>query len=306
MRALLLGAGFSRNWGAPLSSEINGSLLSELHDDAQLANQLRNRPFEDLFSGFALPSGGDDAARRQLRLQSAVKATFDRVNLAFHPSEFEFRRQNFEIRFSVGTFLEKFDVIFTLNQDLLLETAYMTSGGRVRNATIPGMQRAPADSNIWRANGQHTLPFGPLIQPYIKLHGSTNWQSDAGESVLIMGNAKSGAIAKFPVLKWYHEVFETCLRRGNAKLMVIGYSFQDEHINNVICAASKDYKLETFIIDPLGTAVLRDPRMRDAHIPGPPRELEDITIVGRIRRTLKEIFSGDRFAVGEIERFFSS
>jgi hypothetical protein len=127
------------------------------------------------------------------------------------------------------------------------------------------MQRAPADSNIWRANGQHTLPFGPLIQPYIKLHGSTNWQCDAGESVLIMGNAKSGAIAKFPVLKWYHEVFETCLRRGNAKLMVIGYSFQDEHINNVICAASKDYKLETFIIDPLGTAVLRDPRMRDAH-----------------------------------------
>ena len=44
---LLLGAGFSRNWGA-LSEEITGSLLSELHDDAELARTLRQGPFEFL------------------------------------------------------------------------------------------------------------------------------------------------------------------------------------------------------------------------------------------------------------------
>ena len=51
---LLIGAGFSLNWGDPLSEEITGSLLGELHDDAELANALRQGPFEDAFQGFAL------------------------------------------------------------------------------------------------------------------------------------------------------------------------------------------------------------------------------------------------------------
>ena len=50
---LLLGAGFSRNWGA-LSEEITGSLLSELHDDAELARTLRQGPFEFLISDSGL------------------------------------------------------------------------------------------------------------------------------------------------------------------------------------------------------------------------------------------------------------
>ena len=54
---LLLGAGFTRNWGGPLSEEITGSLLGELHDDAELAGALRDGPFEDAFQGFATATG---------------------------------------------------------------------------------------------------------------------------------------------------------------------------------------------------------------------------------------------------------
>jgi hypothetical protein len=50
-RYLLIGAGFSRNWGGPLSEEITGSLLGELHDDLAIANALRRGPFEDAFQG---------------------------------------------------------------------------------------------------------------------------------------------------------------------------------------------------------------------------------------------------------------
>jgi hypothetical protein len=39
---LLIGAGFTRNWGGPLSDEVTGSLLSELHDDPVLAKALRS------------------------------------------------------------------------------------------------------------------------------------------------------------------------------------------------------------------------------------------------------------------------
>ena len=121
---------------------------------------------------------------------------------------------------------------------------------------------------------------------------------------MILGNAKSGAISGVPLLKWYHKQFRTCLNGGNARLMVIGYSFQDEHINEVIFSASKDHGLGTFIVDPRGSQVLSDPKMAKAGIPGRPRDIEGITIIGELRRTLTEIFRGDRFAIGEIDRFF--
>jgi SIR2-like protein len=303
MRVLLLGAGFSRNWGAPLSEEINGSLLSDLHDDEALAKKLKDRPFEELFSGFSTPSGSDDEARRQIRFQNAVTATFKRLNDTFHPSDLEFMRANLEIRFSVANFLSRFDLIFTLNQDLLLEKMYMLPG-RPRVPVRPGLERV-GSSSVWRPNGQHTMQLGTSVQPYVKLHGSTDWEGEGGEALLIMGNAKSGAIERFSLLHWYHQEFKNCLSRGGVKLMVIGYSFQDEHINRVICTASKDCTLGTFIVDPRGRSVLADPKMRGALIPGPPRDVEGIRIVGELRRSLREIFSGDRFATGEIDKFLS-
>jgi hypothetical protein len=303
MRMLLLGAGFSRNWGAPLSEEINGSLLSELHDDSRLAQQLRERPFEEVFGGFFSPSGNEGSARQQLRLQDAVKNTFERVNSAFHVSNFEFKRSELELIFSVAYFLQRFDLIFSLNQDLLLEKCYMVPG-RLRAVVRPGLRKISDD--IWQPNGQYSgLQLGATVQPYIKLHGSTDWESESGTSVLIMGNAKSGAIAKVPLLQWYHQEFERYLRSGNTKLMVIGYSFQDEHINQVIYNASRDCGLKTFIIDPLGTVVLIDRKMSRAFV-RPRRDIEEITIIGELRRTLREIFSGDRFAAGEIARFFET
>jgi hypothetical protein len=56
---LLLGTGFSRNWGRPLSEEITSSLLGELHDDADLAAALRQGLFEDAFQGFAPAAGSE-------------------------------------------------------------------------------------------------------------------------------------------------------------------------------------------------------------------------------------------------------
>ena len=49
---LLVGAGFTRNWGGPLSDEVTGSLLGDLHDDAGLEARLRKEPFESAFAGF--------------------------------------------------------------------------------------------------------------------------------------------------------------------------------------------------------------------------------------------------------------
>src|SRR5712692_2105516 len=137
---LLVGAGFSRNWGGPLSEEITGSLLGELHDDAELASALRRGPFEDAFQGFGSATGSPEAVARQRRFQAAVSDLFARLNRTFLTKQFEF---NNDLEYSVMRFLGRFDAIFSLNQDLLLEIHYMQrfiQQGRFTGLVLPGLQ----------------------------------------------------------------------------------------------------------------------------------------------------------------------
>ena len=134
---LLLGAGFSHNWGAPLAKAVNGSLLRDLHDDPVLERALRDQPFENALADFfKVGSGGD---QRHQRLQVAVTALFDRINQSLGKRTFEFSNDRAN---SVKDFLERFDAIFTLNQDLLFEIAYLPRFISLKwtAAEVPGMQ----------------------------------------------------------------------------------------------------------------------------------------------------------------------
>lgn len=309
---MLIGAGFSRNWGGPLSEEITGSLLGELHDDAHLANALRQGPFEDAFQGFTPVTGSPDATARHRRFQDAVSGVFARLNKTFLTKQFEFSD---DVEFSVKNFLTRFDAIFTLNQDLLLEIHYMQMFGaqpRWSSVLMPGMRAVlpapgtgPFDFTMtrWQPTDDFTVHQG--CQPFFKLHGSSNWETETGERVLIIGGAKSGAIQRFPVLRHYHDQFATYLRQGNARLMVIGYSFQDEHINSVLEGASRERGLGTYLVDPNGRNVLLDPKMAHAAI-RPQRDIEHIKLVGELRRPLSSVFTSDTFAHGELLRFFQT
>lgn len=301
---LLVGAGFTRNWGGPLSDELTGSLLGDLHDDPDLARVLRKGPFEEAFQGFQRP-----ASDSQRRFQDAVTNVFTRLNKTLLEVTFEFSQY---VEFSVKGFLAKFDAIFSLNQDLLLEIHYrpnFTQAGKWSGVVVPGMQaRALEGQDHYGAFAEYWVPTGTFdlprnMQPFVKLHGSTNWHTTAHEKMLIMGNAKTGAIQKFDVLGRYHDFFASSLKQPNAKLMVIGYSFQDEHINKVIVEASDRHGLGTYLVDLRGRDVLPDPKMANAQIKAP-RALEGIKLIGELRRPLSTVFSGDKFAHQELMRFF--
>jgi hypothetical protein len=307
---LLIGAGFTRNWGGPLSDEVTGSLLGDLHDDVELAAALRRGPFEDAFKGFQRPAGSAKISESQRRFQDAVINLFTRLNLTLLEVAFEFTREQ---RFSMKDFLANFDAIFSLNQDLLLEIHYRPDfgqRGKWNEVAVPGMRADPLPGNDhYGAFAEYWVPtgsfeIGPKSQPFVKLHGSTNWRAESGEPILIMGSAKSGAIQKFEVLRQYHALFSSSLNQPKAKLMVIGYSFQDEHINAVIEGASSRHGLGTYLVDPRGRNVLTDPKMTGAQIKGPKREIEKIKLIGELRRPLSAVFSGDRFAHDELMRFF--
>jgi SIR2-like domain len=281
-----------------------------MHDDPELASALRRGPFEDAFGGFGPATGSPEAIARQRRFQNAVFDLFLRLNKTFMAKNFEF---NNDVQLSVKSFLSRFDAIFSLNQDLLLEIHYMQGfiqQGKWSGVVLPGMQSSvPAPGTgpfnftmiTWRPTSNFTVP--PQFQPLFKLHGSSNWLADSGERILIIGGAKSGAIQRFPVLRHYHDQFSTVLNQSNVRLMVIGYSFQDEHINSVIENAWRQHGLGTYLMDPLGRDVLIDPKMVRASV-RPKRDIEDIKLIGELRRPLSAVFADDPFAHGELMRFF--
>ena len=124
---LLTGAGFTRNWGGPLSSEVAGSLLNELQNYPELTARLRKEPFEYAFQGFTSSSKKSAA---QQALQDAVVGLFNRVNKALLDSQLSFEFSSPPVvGFRVMDFLAKFDAIFTLNQDLLIEGHYIENFG---------------------------------------------------------------------------------------------------------------------------------------------------------------------------------
>jgi hypothetical protein len=143
-------------------------------------------------------------------------------------------------------------------------------------------------------------------QPVYKLHGSYNWFAEPnGERLLVMGGNKTGSIKAFPVLARYQELFQAALQQPNTKLMVIGYSFGDEHINKVI-QDGVARGLKIFVIDPKGVDVI-DKRSIMAQIPEPATELMQALIpsfIGASRRSLDDIIFKDLVENQKVMRFF--
>lgn len=122
-RFLLLDAGFSKNWGGWLASEVADDLIWRLRENPVVLEILMRNGFEEAY--FELRSRFDRDNRvlgDLLALEHTIGQTFRAMNLAFAQLD----SLNFSqfVDFSIIDFLSRFDAIFTLNQDLLLELHY--------------------------------------------------------------------------------------------------------------------------------------------------------------------------------------
>jgi hypothetical protein len=324
---LLLGAGFSRNWGGWLADELWADVMGRVSDDRDLLKCLRSsNGFEAALEQVRTlyKHGGTPADKaRLLKLQDAIDAAFNEMNAAFEErGTMEFQQD--ESNFGVQAFLARFDAIFTLNQDLLLERLYKPqniaclSRSRWQDSYLPGMtylEPRPDEEEMWVPEAEVALLPNtcfeprPELQPIWKLHGSVKWYdindpSPLARQILIMGGNKVGDIQQSKILSEYSRIFEENLARPKTRLMIIGYSFGDDHINRAIVAA-QEHGLETFIIDPEGIKVLKthNATTRRGSIEVA-REIEQITIVGLSRRSLAETFGKDRLAWNQVMRFF--
>lgn len=313
-RIALLGAGFSRNWGGWLASELIGELCGRLRDRPHVTEMLRRMPnFEEVLGSrrqVAQREGPATQAADDVRcLEDAIGDAFFEMNMAFATrTEFEFSR---DITYSVISFLAKFDAIFTLNQDLLLELNYdgmeLRIPGRWAGYYLPGIQVTHA----WRNAGkQQRVGLSLTVadrfelhagtQPIFKLHGSTGWRSGEGAPVMVVGTGKQTVIEADNLLRWYFKQFREYLIAGGTELMTIGYSFSDAHVNELLIDAGLNAGLGMYIVDPRGTAVLQPQpegtvRGRSA--------FDDVSLLGVSTRPLSVTFGGDEISHASFRRF---
>src|SRR4051794_38820554 len=118
---LLTGAGFSRNWGGWLASEVFEYLLGAGLDRSITKllweTKEKGKGFEDVLSILQRNAVNDPFPEAQVALESLTNA----IALMFHQMGAGYSRVQFEFTndsaMTLFTFLQRFDKIYTLNQD---------------------------------------------------------------------------------------------------------------------------------------------------------------------------------------------
>lgn len=151
---------------------------------------------------------------------------------------------------------------FTLNQDLFIERRYKFRAlltqplpNTCRINLVGDQTKLPLDPRDFKTlpskeelDKEKTKLISESRLRYIKLHGSFNWYSFDGSQMMVIGKDKKDQMFREPLLSWYFELFKNVLYQDETRLFVIGYSFMDEHINEVIANSMNDYDLQLCII----------------------------------------------------------
>jgi SIR2-like domain len=265
---LLTGAGFTKNFGAPLAAELWSIILGcpYLRNYPKVLDVLReNFDFEAVYRQ-VLDGDFSDAEKEWLtRSVQYAYAYIDSVIQDILGSGIHINGLQAMINRFAGDRLQP-GFFFTLNQDLFLERHYY-NGQRPLLPGIPHKQHwftsefntgiQPSDVSPLPASVPGDFMKGSGFF-YIKLHGSMNWYSSVGSGQkLIIGQGKDAQINAEPILARYMELFREVLCGGEHKLLVIGYSFADPHINRVLMDSVKK-GLQLFVLSPGSPETLKN------------------------------------------------
>jgi len=199
--------------------------------------------------------------------------------------------------------------IFTLNQDLFVERKYYRFERSGRKPLIPGVEQ---NMNWFNPNYKdHKIKIGKDINSeevktkcrnpetfyYIKLHGSQNWFADDETGRMIIGRAKKQKIIAEPLLRAYFDVFNEVLNIGNVQLVILGYGFGDEHINESIYNAIRKSSLRIHIVTPVAHDMfceILSIKTKDMIRREPVSPIIWNAVAGYYQCTLKQMFPADR------------
>ena len=279
---LLTGAGFTKNFGAPLAIEMWATIFN--HKKIQTQPRIKdlmkdNFDYESIYTSIIKGSYTEDEKKT---IKYVVKFAYDNIDAIlreytpiapdppglnnirhfinrFNENRIKSRNGPNNVIHFIQTETGNKSFIFTLNQDLFFERFSSN-----HFLSIPGIE----NNSEWFSSYFRTeLEYCQLpkeedlncIKPdilqngnffLIKLHGSCNWISSDGTENIVIGKGKKEQIQKEPLLRYYSEVFKMALSHDQRRLLIIGYGFGDEHINRILAEAVRDYELKIYIISP--------------------------------------------------------
>jgi hypothetical protein len=262
---LLTGAGFTANFGGFLGKEMWSKIFNNpiLSGSNNLKAQLRKTfDFEEIYSMVLGNRIRNLSAWEYNAFAQALNEAYSEMDNAIKEPTW----QSHDIhQADLNKFLDFFikanshesALCFTLNQDLFMEryfgwqplvpqaTKYFGSFGNIdiQDLNSENLKKLPTESQLDEFRKSPLESFC-----YIKLHGSQKWISSDGRDTKILGINKKEAIDRIPLLKWYFSILEQSLFRKNVKLVIIGYSFKDDHINSCIIKAIREFGLKLYVI----------------------------------------------------------
>jgi len=261
---LLTGAGFTYNFGGFLGKDmwlrIFNNPLTLKHDRVREL-LLKDNDF-DYESVYAQIIGEDKYSEFE---KNAIKTVVEEAYSALNFKVESFMRSGQE---PDGRYLmdflkdllygddERFGFFFTLNQDLLIDwypNIYMPWISL--NSTNPNSIAIPRNYSV--SELEREVDDNPKKIKYIKLHGSYGWLSSNHEHAMAIGYNKFEYIQKEPLLFCYYQKFQAVINEGNKRLLIIGYSFRDEHINRILQDGVMNHGLRLYIINPLDLRIFK-------------------------------------------------
>lgn len=262
---LLTGAGFTANFGGFLAKEMWSKIFNnpKLNEAKNLKLELRNNfDFEEVYSKvLGNQIKNLNPSEYNVFVESLNEAYLAMDKVIRNSSSETYGTHPADLRRFLNFFREsgeqKIATCFTLNQDLFMERNFgwqpLGPSAMRFNGNFGNLDLKDLDSDqLKRLPNQDELEaFKSSLSEgfyYIKLHGSQKWIAPDGRDTKILGINKREAINRIPLLKWYFELFEQILFRKNTRLVVIGYSFRDDHVNECIVKAVNEYGLSLYVI----------------------------------------------------------
>ncbi len=261
-----LGAGTSRACGLPDVTMLQQSVLSDLDatNRAAFELQLNGRNLEQALSRLRRIAGLLSGDQTVNNLTAAAAAELDAAVCASIVSQLDVDHAEIEPAYRFAAWAARADYrlpveIFNVNYDLISESA-------LERLRVPyfdgfvGAVKARFHTDLVEARaGTDAEALPSFFVRLWKLHGSVNWQWEEGE-IVRLGRPVSGGqpAAIYPSETKYeesrrmpfvvlHDRFRRALNEPETLMMISGYSFGDDDLNELIFDAARRRERSEFV-----------------------------------------------------------
>ena len=258
------GAGISKACGLPDVAQLQAKILEDLSATERplFEKQLSGRNLEQALSRLrriaALLSGAESldgltAATAVALDKNVCQAIVDELDLASADLKPVKDFAAWAARADYHMPLE----IFTVNYDLLIETALEESQVPYFDGFIGTLRSRFRSDLVEPLYGSDCMPS--FFTRLWKLHGSLNWEWDSEHKIYRCGNAVKKSAAIYPSDSKYDESrrmpfvvlqdrFRRALYHPETLVLVSGYAFGDDHLNEIIFDAATHRERSEIIV----------------------------------------------------------